>query len=141
MDRAAASENGRGYANRAGVELSSASLFELLWGNLAELLGTANTAILVRRAVRREAPRTPELRELVIARKNLQYRYVLPSAWNDPGGTQRGLRNLVRELVALLGALTGPLIVDYLARIPELRERGIIALYDEDSETPAAGMC
>jgi hypothetical protein len=33
--------------------------------------------------------------------------------------------------VALLTALTGPLVVDYLARIPELRERGIIALEEE----------
>jgi hypothetical protein len=140
MHRTAVSGSGRRDPDHAGVELSSARLFELLRGSLAELLGTATTAILLRRAVRRAVADSPELRELVIARENREYRYALPSAWNDTGGTHRGLRNLVRELVTLLAALTGPLIVDYLARIPELRDRGIVSPLEQDSEPSFAGM-
>jgi hypothetical protein len=126
MDGAVTSANGqrsRGHTS----ELSSAALFTLLWDALADLLGTAAAAALVRRAARRAAPRNPELDELVIVRENLAYRYTLPSAWEEwTGGTQRALQHLVGELLPLLAELTGPLVVNHLAQVPELRERGII---------------
>src|SRR5260221_10055887 len=93
MDRGASSLNGGPSRAHASAELSSAALFALLWDGLADLLGTAASATLLRRAAQRAAPRDPELAELEIVRENLEYRYTLPSAWSDPAeGTQRALR-------------------------------------------------
>jgi hypothetical protein len=66
-----------------GVGLSAAALFTLLWEELADVLGTAATAVLVRRAARRAAHRRPELAELAISRENLEYRFILPRAWTE----------------------------------------------------------
>src|ERR1051325_7380679 len=65
----------------AGAELSIAALFTLVWDALADVLGTAATATLLRRAARRAAPRCLELGELAIAREKLEYRYTLPPEW------------------------------------------------------------
>jgi hypothetical protein len=112
----------------AHPELSGAGLFTLLWESLADILGTAATAALLRRAARRAVPRSPELAELAIARDNLEYRYTLPPAWNDrEEGTLRALRVLVDELRPLLVEMTGQVVVRHLERIPELRERGILS--------------
>jgi hypothetical protein len=117
----------------AGAELSIAALFTLLWDALADVLGTAATATLLRRAARRAVPRCPELTDLAIARERLEYRYTLPSAWADgAGGTPLALRELVVELRPLLVELTGPVVVRRLERIPELRKRGIISPQEEE---------
>ncbi|HEV3189855.1 MAG TPA: hypothetical protein VGY54_05120 [Polyangiaceae bacterium] len=140
MDSAVASGNGEGTRDRASTGLSSAAVFGLLWDALADLLGTAATATLLRRAARRAASRNPELAKVAIARENLEYRYTLPTTWNDwtkplsserPHDTQAALRDLVAELLPLLEELTGPIVVRHLAQIPELRERGIIPPQEE----------
>jgi hypothetical protein len=117
-----------------GAGLSAAALFTLLWDGLADVLGTAATAVLVRRAARRAAPRSPELADLAISRENLEYRFTLPRAWTDRANAAaaaatadaHALRELVGELQPLLVELTGPVVVRRLAQIPELRERGIV---------------
>lgn len=125
--RTETASNGAGSAGDPGVGPSSVALFALLWEALADLLGTAATAALLRRAVRRAAPRCPELGEIAIVRENLDYRYALPPSWNDRGtGREKALRSLVGELLPLLEELTGTLVIAHLAKIPELRERGII---------------
>jgi hypothetical protein len=109
-----------------------AALFTLIWDALADVLGTAATATLLRRAAGRAAPRCAELTELAIVREKLEYRYTLPSAWADgAGGTPLALRELVAELWPLLVELTGPVVVRRLERIPELRERGVISPQEE----------
>jgi hypothetical protein len=126
------SERPRG--DGAGAGLTAAALFTLLWEGLADVLGTAATAVLVRRAARRAASRSPELAELAISRENLEYRFTLPRAWTEradaaaaaAAADAHALRELVGELRPLLVELTGPVVVGRLARIPELRERGII---------------
>jgi hypothetical protein len=131
MDRAFSANCERGRSH--GAELSSAALFTLLWDALADLLGVAAAAVLLRRAAHRAAPRNPELDGLAIVRENLEYRYTLPSAWNDgTEGTHHALRQLVGELLPLLVELTGPLVVRHLARIPELQQRGIIPPQEEE---------
>jgi hypothetical protein len=116
----------------AGAELSVAALFTLLWEALADVLGTAATATLLRRAARRAAPRYPELSELAISREKLEYRYTLPPAWaGGAEGTPLALRELVAELRPLLVELTGPVVIRRLERIPELRKRGIIPPREE----------
>src|ERR1700722_8526916 len=96
LDRAVTSANGSKPRGRAIAELSAAGLFRLLWDALADLLGTAAVAVLVRRAVQRVVPEHRELRELVVVRANQQYRYTLPAVWSDRGdGTDLALRRLV----------------------------------------------
>ena len=93
----------------------------MLWKELADILGTAAAATLLRRAAQRARPRAPELAALSIARQGLEYRYTLPSSWtsrvSDPSGA---LVVLARELWPLLMDLTGLVVVQRLAQIPEL---------------------
>jgi hypothetical protein len=130
-NRAAVSGNGeRTRGHSAGP--SSATLFVLLRDALADMLGTAAAATLLRRAAHRAAPRSTELAELGIVRDNLEYKYMLPAAWNDSTkGTQHALRHLVAELLPLLVELTGPIVVTRLAQIPELRACGIALSREE----------
>jgi hypothetical protein len=130
-----AASSGNGVASRAhaDAELSSAALFTLIWDALADLLGTAAAATLLRRAAGRATQRSPELRELAFVREDLAYRYTVPSAWNDLTGAPHAIRHLVGELLPLLAELTGPLAVGHLAQIPELVGQGIIPRKEEGS--------
>jgi len=112
----------------AGAGLSAGDLFAVLWEALADILGTAATATLLRRAAQRAAPRWPELAALSITRESLDYRYSVPSAWREPAlDPPQALCELARELSALLVDLTGAVVVNRLAQVPELRDRGIVA--------------
>jgi len=125
--------NGGSTGRATGVALSPAALFALIWDGLADVLGTAATAAIVRRAAQRAMGRCPELVALVVVREDLEYRYTLPSAWNDETrSTPDALRELVGELRVLLVEMTGSVVVRHLARIPELRERGILFVADEE---------
>ncbi|MEO8185476.1 MAG: hypothetical protein ABI895_42245 [Deltaproteobacteria bacterium] len=111
----------------SGSELSAAELFGILWRGLADILGTAAAAALLRRAAQRALPRWPELAALCILRERLEYRYTLPSNWKSPVPKLPGaLSALARELWPLLIDLTGSVVVQRLAQIPELREQGIL---------------
>ena len=119
---------------RAAGERSVAALFAILWDALADVLGTAATATLVRRAARRAARRCLELDELVITRKSLDYSYDCPPAWKErKGDAPLVLRELVSELRPLLVDLTGTVVINHLARIPELREHGLLFEQEEPS--------
>jgi hypothetical protein len=96
-------------------------MFRLLWDALSDLLGTAATAALVRRAVRRALPRSPELNEFVIERVDLEFGYRAPSAFSQPTTQAPALTALLDELRPLLFELTGQVALRSLARIPELR--------------------
>jgi hypothetical protein len=110
-----------------GAELSAGDLFTILWSALADVVGTAAAATLLRRAAQRALPHWPELVGLAITRERLEYRYSLPLSWRDPSAAPpRALCELARELCALLVDLTGPVIVNRLAQIHELRSRGVI---------------
>ena len=111
----------------AGANLSAGRLFIVLWEALADILGTAAAATLIRRAAQRAARRWPELAALSITRESLDYRYSVPPAWNDAApDPPEPLCELARELWALLVDLTGSVVVNRLAQVPELRERGIV---------------
>lgn len=127
-------ENGGRSVVRGTADPSPAALFALLWNALADLLGTAATATLLRRAAKRAITREPVLAELVIARESLEYGYTLPSTWKDGAGALEGpLRGLVEELLPLLVELTGPIAVRHLAQIPELTERGLVPRQEEQT--------
>jgi hypothetical protein len=121
-------------AGGAGAHLSPGDLFTVLWEALADILGTAAAATLLRRAAKRAAARWPELATLSITRESLEYRYTVPSAWEgqamDP---PQALCELARELWALLVDLTGSVVVNHLAQVPELRDRGIVPQREEQA--------
>jgi hypothetical protein len=111
----------------AGGDVSSADLFAILWRGLADILGTAAAATVLRRAAQRALPRWPELATLCIVREQLEYQYRLPASWAHPSTQPLGaLSEVLRELWPLLVDLTGSVIIQRLAQIPELRERGIL---------------
>ena len=114
-------------ADEAGTQRSSAALFALVWDGLAEVLGAAAVAAIVRRAAQRAAAASPELSELVILRENLEYRYTLPQGWSHESGSGPiALRVLVTEIGRLLLELTGTVVIHRLEQVPELAAAGLI---------------
>jgi len=114
-------------------DLDAAALFAIVWDAIAEVLGTAATAAIVRRAAGRAAPESPELVDVVIRRERLEYRYSLPHAWSHPAGTAApeerapiAFRALVAEIGRLLVELTGTVFVGRLEQIPQLRAQGLL---------------
>ena len=108
-------------------EHTTGQLFELLWNALADMLGTAAAAALLRRAARRASVRTERLRDVLIRRNGVDFVYALPSHWSELGdATLQDLRELVRDLRPILVELTGPVVVRRLGQIAALRERGIV---------------
>jgi hypothetical protein len=116
----------RRSAGDPDTELSGAALFSLIWDTLADLLGTAATAVLLRRSARRALTGNPELSELEISVRELEYRYTVPPAWAESRETPAALRALVAELLPLLLELTGRIAIGRLERIPGLQGRGLL---------------
>lgn len=106
---------------------SAADLFDLLWESLADVLGTAATAILVRRAMKKAASGTSWSEPVIVSRDGLDYKYRLPETWKQPGNTAAlaELRVVAAELRVLLVELTGPVVLRRLARQAPFRDRGI----------------
>jgi hypothetical protein len=115
--------------------LSAAELFDLLWGNLAEVLGTAAAATLLRRAVKRITARDSGSETIAVDRHDLEYRYRVPDAWQQPHDAKAidAFRALVDEIRVLLAELTGPVVLRRLDRVPAFRERGIRFLQEVPS--------
>lgn len=108
---------------------SAAELFDLLWETLADVLGTAAAATLLRRSIKLAAARTGSSELVIVARNGgLDYVYRLPEAWKEPGNDEAVdvLRTLAAELRVLLIELTGPVVVARLRHLDPLRRRGII---------------
>ena len=106
---------------------SAAELFDLLWESLADVLGTAATATLLRRAIKRAASHTAWSDPVVVTRNGLEYEYRLPETWKQPGNDEAlaRFRVVAAELRVLLVELTGPVVVRRLGRLVPLRNRGI----------------
>ena len=106
---------------------SAAELFDLLWESLADVLGTAATATLLRRAIKQAASRTSWSEPVIVARNGLDYEYRVPDTWKQPGNEAAldALRLVAANLRVLLVELTGPVMVRRLARSAPLRELGI----------------
>ena len=126
-------QNGSSDAEEDGgndIDVSTATLFGFVWNTLAEVLGTAATAAIIRRAIQRATVQCPELVELVVRRDNLAYRYTLPPAWSKTTQSaargQSAFRALVVEMGRLLAELTGSVVIARLEQIPALRDRGLV---------------
>jgi len=114
-------------------ELDAAALFSIVWEALAEVLGTAAAAAIVRRAAGRAATESPELVDVVIRRERFEYRYALPHAWSQTARAATpeerapvALRALIAEIGRLLVELTGTVFIGRLEQIPALRARGLV---------------
>jgi hypothetical protein len=106
---------------------SAAELFDVLWETLADVLGTAATATLVRRAIHKAAARIAWPEPVVVTRSGPEYTYRLPGAWKQPGNDESvdGFRVLAAELRVLLVELTGPVVITRLGQVAALRKWGI----------------
>ena len=106
---------------------SAAELFDLLWESLADLLGTAASATLLRRAIKQAASQASWSEPVTVARNGLDYQYRLPETWKQPGNEEAvgALRLVAAELRVLLVELTGPVVVRRLGRLAPFREKGI----------------
>lgn len=114
--------------SRSDQDVSSAAkLFDLLWESLADVLGTAATATLLRRAIKRIASQTSWPEPITVARNGLDYEYYLPETWKQPGNEEAisELRVVAAELRVLLVELTGPVVVRRLAHLAPFRKLGI----------------
>jgi hypothetical protein len=132
MNRVTGPGNGLPGRMAAGAETPARNLFALLWEGLADLLGTAATATLLRRAARRGAARNADLAELAIERQGLAWVYTCPPAWSGASPDDLGgLRALIGELRPMLVEMTGSVVLRHLEQIRELRERGLLAPQEE----------
>jgi len=112
---------------------SAAALFVLLWETLSNVLGTAATATLVARALKRASPSTPALAGMSITTKKFTYEYQVPDSWRvHDNGAMAAFDRLLEELVPLLNALTGRVVLRQLARLePFATKRQLL-----DKESP-----
>jgi len=106
---------------------SAAELFDLLWESLADVLGTAAAATLLRRAIKQAASRTSWSEPLLVAKNGLDYAYRLPETWKQPGNEEAlgALQVVAAELRVLLVELTGAVVVRRLGRLASFRKWGI----------------
>jgi hypothetical protein len=115
----------------AAAGCSAAVLFSTLWEALADVLGTAAAATVLKRAARRAIARSPELAGLVFQREDLRYGYSLPAAWKEQSeGTPPALRELVTELRPILVELTGQVVLRHLEQFPQLG--GLFSQQEQD---------
>lgn len=116
-----------GHDASSTAEFSGSDLFATLWHALADILGTAAAATLLRRAAQGAAATFPELAALEITRVTLEYQYKVPAAWTRTAAEPpEALFLLVAELWTLLKELTGSVVVNHLAQVADLRECGLI---------------
>ena len=106
---------------------SAAEVFDVLWESLADVLGTAATATLLRRAIKRAASQNSWPESITVARNGLDYEYRLPETWKQPGNEEAidVFRAVAAELRVLLVELTGPVVVRRLSRLAPLLKLGI----------------
>jgi hypothetical protein len=105
----------------ASVGVPGDVLFGFLWDGLVDLVGTAATAVLMRRAARRALPRSGELSELTISRVDGEYGYVVPPSFGRAVGPPAALRDLADELRPILHEFMGEVALRHLEHVPELR--------------------
>jgi hypothetical protein len=101
-------------------------LFGVVWDTLNDIMGSAATATLVRRAAKHASSRSPGLDGLAITRERFEYRYALPESWQRESEVGlSALQGLTRELQPLLVELTGPIVLHRLRSIQELERCGL----------------
>ena len=100
------------------AELTVAQRFAVLWDALADVLGTAATATLLRRAMKEAADRA-SLDGLAIERQGFSFSYAVPESWQEAhgGAPLEALLTVIDELRPLLVELTGSVVIRRLERL------------------------
>src|SRR5687767_14770594 len=83
-DMAGPGECGMRIADEPGG-CTAGRLFEIVWQELVDVLGTAATATILRRSIKRAARCAPPLTELAIVRVDFDYSYTIPKPWLEDG--------------------------------------------------------
>jgi hypothetical protein len=106
---------------------SAAEMFDLLWATLVDVLGTAATAIILRRAIREASLRSASTDQVSVVRNGLEYEYRVPEMWKVAGNDKAvdALRLVAAALRVLLVELTGPVVVNRLSSLTMFRKWGI----------------
>lgn len=96
-----------------------AAAFAAVWAAMADILGSAATAAIVRRAARRAARTHPVVAELAVGRKSFTPDYTIPSSWSAPSSAAAAaeFQAFLDELTLLLRDLTGAVVLRRLARL------------------------
>jgi hypothetical protein len=107
--------------------LAAAEIFNAVWTGLVEVLGTAATATLIRRAAKRVTATAPDLPSVVVNSSTVTYDFEVPAIWRRPDDARalHSLRALLTELGFLLRELTGLVVIRRLERLAPLREAGL----------------
>ncbi len=111
-----------GFSSGLSAAPSAREVFDILWETMADILGTAATATLLRRAAKRGIARHAALTGVSIRQQDLTYSYVLPSSWEQESNQQAldALRTLALELRPLLIEMTGPVVIRRLGQVAAL---------------------
>jgi hypothetical protein len=107
--------------------LTAAEVFNAVWTALVDVLGTAATATLVRRAAKRVSATAPDLPNVVVNRNTVAYEVEIPAIWRRPDDPRArySLRTLLAELGFLLRELTGEVVIRRLERLAPIRDAGV----------------
>jgi hypothetical protein len=105
-----------------------AALFGVLWEELTDVMGSAATAALVRRAAKQAATRAADVDGLTVSKADFEYRYTVPPSWvAHTEGNMRALREVVSQLQPLLVELTGSVVLSRLRANRQLWQCGLFA--------------
>lgn len=107
------------------ADLTVAQRFAVLWDALADVLGTAATATLLRRAMKEAADRVA-LDGLTVERDGFSYGYAVPQCWHEAHGGKplEALSTVIDELRPVLVELTGSVVIRRLERLGAFEPTG-----------------
>lgn len=113
-------------------------LFECVWNGMSDVLGTAATATLMRRSVKRAAVGGRPAGDVHIERQGFEYSYDLPDTWaQDNPEYVEAVREILHELAPLLRELTGAIMIRHLNSLPCLQGSGILMEHENDDKARA----
>lgn len=119
-------------AEPAGA-LSAELAFQTVWETMADMLGTAAAATLVRRAAKHVGAAHPELglHEFAIVREGFEYSCRVPAPWTRGALTFEAVRPLLREIAVLLHALTGTVVLSRLQAHPGFEHTQLFSIEEQ----------
>ncbi len=120
------------------TDATVAERFAVLWDGLADVLGTAATAALLRRSAKEAAVRAL-LDGLAIERRGFAYGYTVPACWQSAHGGEplEAYMTVVDELRPLLVELTGSVVIRRLERLGVFEPLGVRGLDEQRSRREA----